>query len=90
MTAAFGWQSKGVYLPEGTRLRMAHGHRFYDAEIRGGRIVVDGKSVLKLSAAARLVTGQSGNGWYRWCCKRPNDAHWVHVDWLRVPSFAVS
>ena len=83
-----GWQSKGVYLPEGTKLRMAHGYRFRDAEIRDGRIVVGEHAEGTLSAAARRVTGKSENGWQCWCCKRPGDVCWIPMDWLRVPSYA--
>lgn len=76
---------KGVFLPEGTRLRATHRGKTYFASISGSRWIDDasGETRTSPSHAASKITGGSLNGWLFWLAKRPGDAEWHSLAALR-------
>lgn len=78
-----GFQTRGLFLPNGTMLRATHKGQSYAAKIAEGVWVdSDGKAHTSPSAAASAITGNNVNGWRFWQAKRPSDAEWRNLDSL--------
>lgn len=77
---------KGLFLPEGTRMRASHRGKTYFATITGARWVDDetGESRTSPSHAAAQITGNSVNGWLFWLAKRPTDTQWHNLAAMRA------
>ncbi|MCW5773288.1 MAG: hypothetical protein KIT16_16730 [Rhodospirillaceae bacterium] len=84
-----GWRGKGVYLPNGTSVRMAYRGQQTLGEIRRGLWWIDRESFSSPSdAAAACALTKNGdhpslNGWNYWEVKRPGDFDWTRLADLR-------
>lgn len=79
-----GLEMKGVFLPNGTQLRVTYKGRTYSAEIKDGAwIGSDGKQRSTPSEAACAITDTNVNGWRFWKVKRPSDTSWKILNSLR-------
>jgi hypothetical protein len=75
--------SRGLHLPDGTRLRARYKGALHQAVIVGGCWVdEEGKEHSSPSAAATSITGTNVNGWRFWEAKRPSDTEWRRLDML--------
>jgi hypothetical protein len=73
----------GLFLPDGTRLRVTYKGIEYLAEIRNGRWIDQaGTEHASPSAAAQHITKTNVNGWRFWEAKRPSDVDWRKLDTL--------
>ncbi|HEX8512238.1 MAG TPA: hypothetical protein VF688_03950 [Allosphingosinicella sp.] len=73
----------GLFLPDGTRLRVTYRGIEYLAEIKNGRWVDQaGTEHASPSAAAQHITKTNVNGWRFWEAKRPSDVDWRKLDVL--------
>jgi hypothetical protein len=73
----------GLFLPDGTRLRVTYKGIEYVAEIKNERwIDQSGTEHASPSAAAHHITRTNVNGWRFWEAKRPNDTEWRKLDAL--------
>jgi len=78
-----GFIFRGLFLPEGTKLRAQYKGGLYLAEIRNGRWLDEsGAEHTSPSAAATSVTGNNVNGWRFWEARRPQDSEWRKIDAL--------
>lgn len=73
---ANAWVSKGVAFPDGTEFRANYKGQTIYAKIAAGKFVVNGETASSPSDAARIVTGNSVNGWNFWHCRLPGQSHW--------------
>lgn len=81
---AGGLEMKGVFLPNGTQLRVTYKGQTYTAEIKDGAwIGSDGVRRNTPSDAACAITQTNVNGWRFWHVKRPNDKGWKVLNSLR-------
>ncbi len=75
--SASGCSFKGVFLPDGTQLRVVYKGTTYRAEIKNGRwLDQEGRPRSSPSDAATAITKTQVNGWRFWDVKRPNDPSW--------------
>lgn len=72
---ARGYQWKGLFLPEGTRLRMLHDGKFHYAEVQGDDIVFNGRSVSP-ARMANEVAGCTRNAWRDLWLLLPGESAW--------------
>jgi hypothetical protein len=87
-----GWFSQGVFLPNGTKIRMGYGDNpTLNGKIEGGRWVVGGRKFESPSTAATaLVSRGRGrskarvNGWLYWQVLKPGESDWALLDSLRI------
>lgn|SRR5690348_6469856 len=85
------WTDEGVTVPHGSLARMEYcrGAQVYEGKFLNGRLVVNGKSFLSLSAAAdALAVTKAGrktslNGWNYWQVKFPGEAEWRSLKDMR-------
>ncbi|WP_438727808.1 hypothetical protein ACR9YC_11590 [Parasphingorhabdus sp. DH2-15] len=78
-----GLHSRGLFLPEDTRLKAVYKGREYYARVKDGAIINKaGKTFTSPSGAASSITETTVNGWRFWQAKRPNDADWYRLDQL--------
>ena len=76
------WDS--VFLPDKTRLRTKHYAEYKYAEIKGDKILFDGKEVPTISqVASRMRDNTSVNAWLHIEVMRPGDREWQKADILR-------
>lgn len=79
-----GLELKGVFLPDGTQLRVTYKGKTYTAEIKNGEWVgSDGVQRATPSDAACAITQTNVNGWRFWKVKRPSDRDWIVLNALR-------
>lgn len=85
-----GWTGDGVFLPDGTDIRMSYNGKTYEGVIKaGGAFAVGGGFFYSPSDAARAVAvtkkGKKTNlnGWNYWQVKRPTDTRWSLLSDLR-------
>lgn len=75
--------SRGLHLPDGTRLRARYKGSLYQAAIVDGRWLDDGgKEHSSPSSAATSITGTNVNGLRFWEAMRPVDTEWRRLDML--------
>jgi len=73
-----------VFLPDKTRLRTKHYAEYKYAEVKGDKILHDGKEVPTISQlASRLRGNTSVNAWLHIEVMRPGDREWQKADILR-------
>lgn len=78
-----GFFSRGLWLPNGTRLRARYKQRQYQAEIRDSAWIDEGGgSHTSPSAAATAITRTNVNGLRFWEAMRPLDTVWRRLDTL--------
>lgn len=82
--ALTGATFKGVFLPDGTLLRVTYKGQMYAAEIKNGRwIDHEGVRRNSPSEAAGAISNTQVNGWRFWEVKRPRDGRWRRLDMLK-------
>lgn len=87
-----GWLGHGVFLPDGTKVRMGYGDDpTLNGEIRGGRWVIRGRKFTSPSTAASAFVARTRgrknarvNGWHYWHVLPPGRPDWALLDSLRV------
>jgi hypothetical protein len=78
-----GFFSRGLWLPNGTRLRARYKQQEYLAEIRNNSWSdEEGRQQSSPSAAATAITGTNVNGLRFWEARRPTDTIWRRLDAL--------
>jgi len=81
--SASGFSSRGLFLPDGTRLRAIYKNTLYQAEIADGRWIDEqGREHSSPSSAATHITNTNVNGWRFWEAMRPSDEQWHRLDRL--------
>ncbi len=81
--AARGLRSRGLFLPDGTKLRATYKGNQFNAKVEGGVIINKaGTTFMSPSAAASEITKTTVNGWRFWEGKRPADTEWRRLDQL--------
>lgn len=80
---AKGYQWLTVFLPNGTRLKMAYKGLDYYAEVAHQKVMYEGESFSPSGLANRIASGTSRNAWRDFWIKRPRDKEWVLADDLR-------
>ena len=79
VSSARGYQWKGLFLPEGTEVRMQYKGAYSYAKVEGDELIFDGKPISP-SSLANTITGTSRNAWRDLWIKRPNDQEWKLAD----------
>ena len=76
---------RSVLPPDGTRVRFRYGDAEFSGEIVDGSLRLrDGQVCRSFSAASRMVTGTSRNGWRDWQIRLSDGDPWVPADdWRR-------
>lgn len=81
-----GFSSRGINLPNGTKLRARYKNQEYTAQIELGEWLDNqGRVHSSPSAAAAAITGTNVNGLRFWEAKRPSDLGWRRLELLRTP-----
>ncbi len=78
-----GLMSRGGVIPNGTRLRLTYKGKPFEAEVRGGAIMLNGRAYDNPSLAARGAGHRSVNGWKVWEYFNQIDETWRRLDDLR-------
>ena len=78
-----GYQWLTVFLPNGTKLKMAYKARDNYAEVAHEKIMYEGESFSPSSLARHIASGTSRNAWRDLWIKRPRDKEWILADDLR-------
>ncbi len=87
-----GWFAQGVFLPNGTKIRMGYGDNpTMNGTIEGGRWSVGGRKFDSPSTAATALVAKGRgrskarvNGWLYWQVLKPNESAWALLDSLRL------
>jgi hypothetical protein len=87
-----GWYSQGVFLPDGTKIRMGYGDDpALNGEIKAGQWVIKGRKFQSPSTAATAFVIRSRgrknarvNGWHYWHVLPPGANDWALLDSLRL------
>lgn len=90
------WHEDGVSVPHGALARMTYqrGRQVFEGKFVNGRLVVNGKSFVSLSAAANaLAETKDGrktqlNGWNYWEALLPGEKTWRSLKQMREDSRA--
>ncbi len=77
------WVTKGVTFPEGTEFRASYKGTTVYANVKDSTLVVNGERASSPSDAARIVTGNSVNGWTFWQCRLPGESRWRGLQGMR-------
>lgn len=78
-----GFYSRGLFLPDGTKLRATYKGDPHYALIEAGKWTNEsGQEYSSPSAAATAITQNSVNGWRFWEALRPGDSKWRRLDML--------
>ncbi len=81
-TAARGYQWKSLFLPAGTLVRFTYRREMYHAEIRGDRLMYEGRSYSPRQLILK-VTGTVRNAWRELWLRCPGDFRWHLADTRR-------
>lgn len=78
-----GFFSRGLWLPNGTKLRARYKGKEYRATVTNNQwLDAENRPQTSPSAAASAITGNNVNGLRFWEAKRPEDASWRRLDIL--------
>lgn len=78
-----GFFSRGLFLPDGTKIRARYKGVDYFARIENGQWLDEkGRQHQSPSSAATAITKNSVNGWRFWEAIRPNDTAWRRLDMI--------
>ncbi len=80
------WICKGVPFAVGTEFRSRYKDVVHYAKVVSAGILVNGQTVTSPSDAAKVITGNSVNGWLFWECRFPGDSRWRLIKSLRKPN----
>ena len=78
-----GLFTKEILLKNGLKLQNKSRGKVYEAEIRGGRLIYNGRAYKSLSKAGSNATGVSTNGWTFWNYFDEKNKNWVPCKALR-------
>jgi hypothetical protein len=78
-----GFQWLAVFLPNGTKLKMAYKGRDYYAEVAHEKLMYESQALSPSSLASGIASGTRRNAWRDFWIKRPRDKEWVLADDLR-------
>ncbi|MDX0769594.1 hypothetical protein GOD80_18395 [Sinorhizobium medicae] len=78
----FSWQ--GVFLPNGTQLRVRYRRKEYFANVRHGQVYYEDQPCSPSQFASRAANNTSRNAWNDVWVKRPSDVDWVFANNLRL------
>lgn len=84
-----GWSSKGVELPNGTKLRMSYNGQLHAGVIVQGAWHTEGAIYRSPSgAAAGVARSRRGtqvdlDGWHYWEVQKPGSSNWIRLGKLR-------
>ncbi|SEO24719.1 hypothetical protein SAMN05216404_11528 [Nitrosospira multiformis] len=78
-----GYQWLAIFLPNGTKLKMAYKGRDYYAEVVHEKIMYEGESFSPSGLANCIASGTARNAWRDLWIKRPRDKEWLLADDLR-------
>lgn len=78
-SSARGYQWKGLFLPDGTEIRMQYKGVYAYAKVEGDELIFNGKPISP-SSLANTITGTSRNAWRDLWIKRPDDKEWKLAD----------
>lgn len=78
-----GYQWLIVFLPNGTKLKMAYKGRDYYAEVAHEKIMYQGEAFSPSGLANRIASGTRRNAWRDFWIKRPRDKGWLLANDLR-------
>ena len=80
--AGIFWET--LFLSDKSRLRTKHLREYKYAEVKGDKVIYDGKSFSSVAQATNKMRGDtSNNAWKVLEVLRPNDSQWVHAALLR-------
>jgi hypothetical protein len=80
--AGMFWEA--LFLPEKTRLRTKHLSQYKYADVKGDKVLYDGKSFSSVAQATNKMRGNTqNNAWKVLEVLLPNDSQWVHASRLR-------
>lgn len=80
---AKGYQWLTVFLPNGTKLKMAYKGLDYYGGVVHQKVMYEDESFSPSSLANRIASGTSRNAWRDFWIKRPRDKEWVLADDIR-------
>jgi hypothetical protein len=80
--AARGYQWKSLFLPEGTLLRFDYRWETYEAQVRGNKIIYQGRAYSPRQLLLH-ITGTVRNAWRELWLRSPGDARWHLADTRR-------
>ncbi len=78
-STARGYQWKGLFLPEGTEVRMQYKGQYHYAKVEGDQLVYEGKPITP-GSLANTIASSSRNAWRDLWVKRPSDPEWRLAD----------
>jgi hypothetical protein len=78
-SAARGYQWKGLFLPEGTEVRMQYKGEYHYAKVEGDQLIYEGMPTTP-GSLANTVASSSRNAWRDLWVKRPSDPEWRLAD----------
>ncbi|WP_338446415.1 hypothetical protein V5F89_01055 [Pelagerythrobacter marensis] len=82
--AESGFYSRGLFLPDGTKLRARYKGELFEAKIVDGHwLDKNGDEHGSPSAAASAITGNNVNGLRFWEACRPSDSGWRRLEFIR-------
>lgn len=80
--AGMFWEA--LFLPEKTRLRTKHLGQYKYADVKGDKVLYDGKSFSSVAQTTNKMRGNTqNNAWKVVEILLPNDSQWVHAFRLR-------
>lgn len=80
--SALGYQWKGLFLPDGSQVRLPYKGQNYYAAVKGDQFLFEGRATSP-SAFANSVTKSSRNAWITLWVRRPGDKEWALANDLR-------
>jgi len=80
--AGIMWES--IFLPEGTRLRTKYYQQYKYAEVRGDKVIFEGKTFSSVARSTNKMRGNTqNNAWKVLQVLLPDSNQWVHATALR-------
>jgi hypothetical protein len=79
-----GYRWQGVFLPNGTILKINYKGEEKTAEVRHQQIYYEGSPCSPSQFASRVANNTSRNAWRDIWVKRPSDREWIFADTLRT------
>lgn len=76
---ARGYQWKGLFLPDGTEIRMPYKGEYFYAKVEGDQIIFKGAAVTP-GSLVNTIANSSRNAWHDLWIKRPSDTQWQLAD----------
>lgn len=81
-----GYQWKGLFLPDGTELRMQYKNTYFYAKVVSDELIYEGTPTSPANLA-NTIASTSRNAWRDLWIKRPEDNEWMLADEQRKKDF---